>query len=163
MTEDVESAASTVVWPKLVETVNETVQVPLASVVCVHVCCETVAPLVVTVTLSPWTPPLASVAVTVAVTCDWPSATMDEDEGDRLKLRLVAVPEACATAGIRQQQMSAARALSRIVVRRLILRCQQPGTAATKRFLNLTGYPASPWNWPMVVPRPSCAILYGQR
>jgi hypothetical protein len=51
--EDVASEASTVVWPMVVETVNETLQVPLRSVV--HVCCEPVAPVAVIVTLSFWT------------------------------------------------------------------------------------------------------------
>jgi hypothetical protein len=109
--------------------------------------------------LSPETPvALASVAVPVAVHVEWPSAATVVESG--VISRVVAVPDACAAAGTRQQHMNAARALSRIVVRRLMLRCQQPETTATKRFLNLTGYPASPWNWHMVVPRPSLAILY---
>jgi hypothetical protein len=60
------------------------------------------------------------------------------DEGDRLKLRFVAVPEACAADGIRQQPMSAARTLNLIMVRLLILRREQHRTAATKRSLILT-------------------------
>jgi hypothetical protein len=98
--------------------------------------------LVLNVMLSFWTPPFASVAVTCAVDVDWPSATIVG--GERVKLRLVAVPAACATDGRRQQTASATRALSRIVIRLLMWCRKQRRTAAAKRSLVLTRYPRVP-------------------
>jgi hypothetical protein len=84
----------------------------------------------------------SSNSLAVAMVVETPSAGMVVC--DTLTVIFVGMPEACAADGSRQQPASAAMTLNRIVVRLLILRRQQHGTAATKRFLILTGYPASP-------------------
>jgi hypothetical protein len=79
--DDVVSVAETVVEPTVVETWNETVQVPVVGSVGPHGSdgVTVVAPLTSTVTSSPPTGVpgvvVLSVAVTVAVICVWPSAT----------------------------------------------------------------------------------------
>jgi len=93
--------------------------------------------------VSPETPPLASVAVAVAVEVDWPSATIVG--GERLKPRVVAVPEACAADGSRQQPASATSTLSRIAVRYLIWRSEQRRTTPAKCVI-LTRLPLIPLN-----------------
>jgi hypothetical protein len=80
--------------------------------------------------------------VTVAVDVDWPSATMVC--GERARSRVVAVPDACAAVGIKQQAASAMRTLSRIVVRLVIVSGEQRRPTAAKRSLVLTRYPAFP-------------------